>query len=99
MWPYCTQPIYYGSLPTIVNVTVLNGMGVVGYIREKPKWFPYIPENGQFLEVSHNNNEYNFYKQHFCYSVGKNILKAKFFFRFFCYAYFSLCIKQEHKLF
>ncbi len=24
-WPYCTQPIYYGAMPTIVNVTILNG--------------------------------------------------------------------------
>jgi len=24
-WPYCTQPIYYGGMPVIVNVTVLNG--------------------------------------------------------------------------
>ena len=24
-WPYCTQPIYHGAMPTIVNVTILNG--------------------------------------------------------------------------
>lgn len=24
-WPYCTQPLFYGGMPTIVNVTVLNG--------------------------------------------------------------------------
>ncbi len=24
-WPYCTQPLYYGGVPTIVNVTILNG--------------------------------------------------------------------------
>lgn len=52
MWPYCTQPIYFGGSPTIINVTILNGMGVTGYINEKPKWYPYIPENGHFLEVS-----------------------------------------------
>jgi len=22
MWPYCSQPIYYGGMPTIVNVCV-----------------------------------------------------------------------------
>lgn len=32
MWPYCSQPIYYGGMPTIVNVTILNGMGVTGRI-------------------------------------------------------------------
>lgn len=35
MWPYCSQPIYYGGMPTIVNVTILNGMGVTGRIVEK----------------------------------------------------------------
>ena len=24
-WPYCTQPLFYGGMPTIVNVTILNG--------------------------------------------------------------------------
>jgi len=23
MWPYCTQPIYYGGMPTIVNVCIV----------------------------------------------------------------------------
>lgn len=32
MWPYCTQPLYYGAMPTIVNVTILNGMGVTGQV-------------------------------------------------------------------
>ncbi|GFN95271.1 membrane-bound transcription factor site-1 protease [Plakobranchus ocellatus] len=35
MWPYCTQPIYYGGMPVIVNVTILNGMGVTGKIVDK----------------------------------------------------------------
>jgi membrane-bound transcription factor site-1 protease len=40
MWPYCKQPIYTRSRPTIANVTILNGMGVVGYVSEPPVWFP-----------------------------------------------------------
>jgi len=28
MWPYCSQPIYYGGMPTIVNVSVLSLSGV-----------------------------------------------------------------------
>ncbi|KAK0044037.1 membrane-bound transcription factor site-1 protease [Biomphalaria pfeifferi] len=35
MWPYCTQPVYYGGMPVIVNVTILNGMGVTGKILDK----------------------------------------------------------------
>ena len=52
MWPYCTQPLYHGAMPTIVNVTVLNGLGVSGRIVTKPLWYPYIPKNGHYLEVS-----------------------------------------------
>ncbi|KAH9498190.1 Membrane-bound transcription factor site-1 protease [Bulinus truncatus] len=39
MWPYCSQPIYYGGMPVIVNVTILNGMGVTGKILDKEKMF------------------------------------------------------------
>lgn len=67
MWPYCSQPIYYSGIPTIVNVTVLNGMGVSGFIKEKPKWFPYIPQNGHFLEVSFDHLSL---ESHFNYSIS-----------------------------
>ena len=52
MWPYCTQPLYYSGMPTIVNVTILNGMGVSGKVLGKPIWSPYIPHNGQYLEIA-----------------------------------------------
>ncbi|XP_054714164.1 membrane-bound transcription factor site-1 protease-like [Uloborus diversus] len=52
MWPYCSQPLYYGGLPTIVNVTILNGMGVSGKIVGKPQWHPYTPQYGHHLEVA-----------------------------------------------
>lgn len=52
MWPYCSQPIYYGGMPTIVNVTFLNGMGVTGRIVDKPIWQPYLPQNGDHIDVA-----------------------------------------------
>ncbi|XP_071613118.1 membrane-bound transcription factor site-1 protease isoform X3 [Heliangelus exortis] len=52
MWPYCSQPIYYGGMPTVVNVTILNGMGVTGRILDKPDWQPYLPQNGDNIEVA-----------------------------------------------
>lgn len=52
MWPYCTQPLYHGSVPVIVNVTILNGMGVTGNISSKPQWHPYLPQNGQYLDIA-----------------------------------------------
>ena len=32
MWPYCAQPLYHSAMPVMANLTVLNGMGVVGNI-------------------------------------------------------------------
>ncbi|XP_048828805.1 membrane-bound transcription factor site-1 protease isoform X1 [Brienomyrus brachyistius] len=52
MWPYCSQPIYYGGMPTIVNITILNGMGVTGRIVDKPVWQPYLPQNGDHIDVA-----------------------------------------------
>ncbi|KAL3859602.1 hypothetical protein ACJMK2_009816 [Sinanodonta woodiana] len=52
MWPYCSQPMYYGAVPVIVNVTILNGMGVSGKIIDKPAWQPYAPHFGNYLDVS-----------------------------------------------
>lgn len=57
MWPYCTQPIYYTGAPTIVNVTVLNGMGVSGRIVDGPKWHPYTPQNGEHLNVGFTHSD------------------------------------------
>ncbi|XP_046398458.1 membrane-bound transcription factor site-1 protease [Ischnura elegans] len=53
MWPYCTQPLYHGAMPTWVNVTILNGLGVSGRISGGgPQWHPYAPQNGGRLEVA-----------------------------------------------
>jgi len=57
MWPYCSQPLYYGAMPTIVNVTILNGMGVSGRIVGSPVWSPYIPQNGHLINVSVSHSE------------------------------------------
>jgi membrane-bound transcription factor site-1 protease len=37
-WPYCTQPIYYGGMPTIVNVTILNGKTILMMSAQKTKY-------------------------------------------------------------
>lgn len=52
MWPYCTQPLYHGAMPTIVNVTILNGMGVSGRVVGPPTWSPYTPQHGHLLDVA-----------------------------------------------
>lgn len=43
------QPLFPGALPLVVNVTVLNGMGVSGWIDSAPKWKP--GKNGHALQV------------------------------------------------
>lgn len=52
MWPYNTQSLFHTSVPAIVNVTILNGMGVTGRVINKPTWHPYILQNGNLLNVS-----------------------------------------------
>lgn len=57
MWPYCTQPIYHSGMPVVVNVTILNGMGVTGKIKGQPLWEPFAQDNGQFVEVAFTHPE------------------------------------------
>lgn len=57
MWPYCTQPMYHGGVPTVVNVTILNGMSVTGWIKEKPLWRPYTDKFGEYVEVAFSHSE------------------------------------------
>ncbi|KAL6606697.1 hypothetical protein ACP70R_042350 [Stipagrostis hirtigluma subsp. patula] len=39
-WPFCRQPLYAGAMPVIFNATILNGMGVIGYVKDQPLWQP-----------------------------------------------------------
>lgn len=52
MWPYCSQPLYYGGMPVVINVTILNGMGLTGTVKDKIIWQPVLSENGHRIEVS-----------------------------------------------
>lgn len=52
MWPYSSQPLYCKSVPIIVNVTILNGISVTGYVTKEPTWHPYIKNHSSFLKVS-----------------------------------------------
>ncbi len=38
-WPHHRMPLYATSMPTIVNVTIMNGMGSYG-VMEPPVWVP-----------------------------------------------------------
>jgi len=55
MWPYCSQPLYFGAMPVIVNMTVINGMGVAGEFESEPVWKP--GNNGDLLEISFSHSE------------------------------------------
>lgn len=52
MWPYSSQPLFYGSMPAIVNVTILNGISVSGKMVELPKWIPDPNSYGRYLNIS-----------------------------------------------
>lgn len=56
MWPYCSQPLYYSAMPVIINVTLLNGMGVSGEIESVPVFKP--GNNGHWLELSFSYPEF-----------------------------------------
>lgn len=52
MWPYCSQPLYYGAMPVMINVTIINGLSVAGAIREPPTWHPYLNEHGDKIDIA-----------------------------------------------
>ncbi|KAG5403432.1 hypothetical protein IGI04_009551 [Brassica rapa subsp. trilocularis] len=49
-WPFCRQPLYAGAMPVIFNTTILNGMGVIGYIEGPPTWHA-ANEEGNLLSI------------------------------------------------
>ena len=53
-WPLCKQPLAAGgapwAAPAMANVTLLNGMGVVGWVEGVPSFTP-TNEGGGFLDV------------------------------------------------
>ncbi|CAH9091669.1 unnamed protein product [Cuscuta europaea] len=49
-WPFCSQPLYAGAMPVIFNATILNGMGVVGYVEGLPTWNP-SDDMGNLLDI------------------------------------------------
>jgi membrane-bound transcription factor site-1 protease len=50
MWPYCKQPIFWGSMPLIFNVTLLNSGSVRSRLAPMPVWRP--AEGADYLNVS-----------------------------------------------
>ncbi|KAD6795131.1 hypothetical protein E3N88_06027 [Mikania micrantha] len=54
-WPFCQQPLYADAMPVLFNTTILNGMGVIGYVESQPVWHP-------------SNEESNLLSIHFTYS-------------------------------
>ncbi|KNA22459.1 hypothetical protein SOVF_033990 [Spinacia oleracea] len=55
-WPFCRQPLYAGAMPVIFNATILNGMGVIGYVNESPNWHPFN-EEGNLLSIHFTYSE------------------------------------------
>ncbi|XP_042498714.1 subtilisin-like protease SBT6.1 [Macadamia integrifolia] len=55
-WPFCRQPLYAGAMPVIFNATILNGMGVIGYVDGPPTWHP-SDEVGNLLNIHFTYSE------------------------------------------
>lgn len=56
MWPYCAQGLYYSAQPLVANVTILNGLGVVGYLDSAITWHPSPASAGDMIDVSASLN-------------------------------------------
>ncbi|XP_047308533.1 subtilisin-like protease SBT6.1 isoform X1 [Impatiens glandulifera] len=55
-WPFCRQPLYAGAMPVVFNATILNGMGVIGYVEGSPTWNP-SDEVGNLLSIHFKYSE------------------------------------------
>ncbi|XP_058763915.1 subtilisin-like protease SBT6.1 isoform X1 [Vicia villosa] len=55
-WPFCRQPLYAGAMPVIFNASILNGMGVIGYVESPPIWHPF-KEVGNLLSLHFTYSE------------------------------------------
>ncbi|TYJ32297.1 hypothetical protein E1A91_A05G026100v1 [Gossypium mustelinum] len=55
-WPFCRQALYSGAMPVIFNATILNGMGVIGYVQSPPTWHP-STEEGNLLCIHFTYSE------------------------------------------
>ena len=53
MWPFCTQPLYAGAQPVLLNVTLLNGQHVTAWLTAAPTWTPSrkFGDQGKHLDV------------------------------------------------
>ena len=38
MWPHCKQALYHGAMPFMFNATIVNGMGLTGWLEAPPTW-------------------------------------------------------------
>lgn len=55
-WPFSRQPLYAGAMPVIFNATILNGMGVIGYVESPPTWHP-TDDVGNLLSIRFSYSE------------------------------------------
>ena len=40
MWPFCATPLYVGSQPLVLNLTLLNSRAAVSHFARPPRWIP-----------------------------------------------------------
>ena len=69
-WPYCTQPLYHGGMPTIVNVTILNGKRKLNILSFFLAYYKEI----LFRMVLANNSKKNFYKSSCINRIRNNFI-------------------------
>jgi len=53
-WPFCSQPLFHGALPVVLNVTLINGLDVLGEIVEPPRWQPHAHPDKLLLSFDYS---------------------------------------------
>lgn len=52
MWPFCEQELYEGSKAMVANFTIVNAMGVLGWLEGPPRWIPSTKSDPHCIRVS-----------------------------------------------
>ena len=52
LWPHCSQPLYAGAVPLLVNLTILNGIAVSSYFSKPPAFVPASSADDKLLRLT-----------------------------------------------
>lgn len=75
LWPLCSQPLFYGGMPLLLNITILNGMALHSNVSRPPAWRPFSAA-GEY-QTSHPCHIHHAANPT-CHSADSSVLKLTF---------------------